>query len=288
MATWCKFRFFSCFVIFSAANTKKVIAFSIPLVSFFIGSALSPHKRYYFVLLHVSILAFAISVLVNGFVTNFLKVWIGRPRPDFLARCQPRDGTNVDGLVTVEVCTTSDQSKLEDGFKSLPSGHASISFSSFYFLSLWMAGQLNVFSPDAVNGTNGTSVKALICFYPILLAAFVAISRTEDYRHRGSDIIAGTLIGTVIAWISYRMFFPPLAAPDCDTPYVLRQVLFEEAESQEYQSSGETPRFESTGYEPSVFENASYERTRPRPPQQPQEPPIQERELTEFDISNRV
>lgn len=257
---------------------KKVIALSIPVVSFFVGCALSPRKRYYFVLLHVSILAFAISILVNGFVTNFLKVWIGRPRPDFLARCQPAEGTSVSGLVTVDVCTATDKSKLKDGFTSLPSGHASVSFSSFCFLSLWMAGQLSVFSPEA-NGTNGASLKALICSYPILLAAFVSISRTEDYRHRGSDIIAGAILGTLIAWTSYRLFFPALAAPDCDTPYVLRQVLGE-AESQVYQRSEETSGF---GGEPSVYENTSYEHTRPRPPQ----PRGQEHELTGF-VANQV
>lgn len=252
---------------------------------------MSSFKRYKFVLFHVSLLAFAISVLMNGFVTNFLKVYIGRPRPDFLARCQPAEGTDQEGLVDVSVCTTTDMSSLKDGFKSLPSGHASISFSAFYFLSLWMAGQLNVFSPNAPNSTNGTSLKAIVSSYPILLATYVAISRTEDYRHRGSDIIAGSLLGGIIAWISYRLFFPALAAPDCETPYVLRQVLMEEiTDNDDYQSSGETPRFQSTPYVPPRFENTSTLSNRLDSSRLPQgsEPPLQERELTDFDVTNNV
>lgn len=37
--------------------------------------------------LQVSILGLLISLSLNGVITDILKVWIARPRPDFLERC---------------------------------------------------------------------------------------------------------------------------------------------------------------------------------------------------------
>lgn len=176
-------------------------------------------------------MAFAVSLTFTGFVTNFLKVLIGRPRPDFLDRCQPKEGTPTDVLVDTSVCTNTDTAVVLEGFKSLPSGHSSIAFGSFFFLSLWMAGQLGVFSKSPLFISNGNGVKGLVCTAPILFATYVGISRTEDYRHRGSDVIAGSLIGIAIAWVSYRLFFPALASDDCDTPYIL--ISLSEYESEE-------------------------------------------------------
>lgn len=98
-------------------------------------------------LLHVSILGLATSISFNGFLTNFLKVWIGRPRPDFLARCMPSPDTPTNQLVSIAVCTTTDMVTLQEGFKSAPSGHSSTSFAAFLFLALWVAGQTNAFKP---------------------------------------------------------------------------------------------------------------------------------------------
>lgn len=98
-------------------------------------------------LFHVSILGLATSISFNGFITNFLKIWIGRPRPDFLARCIPAARTPLHELVTFAVCTTVDNAKLQEGFKSAPSGHSSTSFAAFLFLSLWICGQSSAFKP---------------------------------------------------------------------------------------------------------------------------------------------
>lgn len=123
------------------------------------------------------------------------------------------------------MCRSTDNSKLKDGFKSLPSGHSSIAFASFFFLSLWMAGQLGVFNPQVKINSSGTSLKGLICMFPMAIASFVAISRTEDYRHRGTDIIAGALLGIIISWGSYRIFFPALTSSASNTPYILQENI---------------------------------------------------------------
>lgn len=199
---------------------------------FFIVSILSNRRKYYLVLVHATVVSFAISVTVTGFITDFLKNFIGRLRPDFLDRCRPREGTPTDVYVDSSVCTNTDLKVIHDGFKSIPSGHTSMAFACFYFLSLWLAGQFGVFSHSSRFLALGNTIKALLCLGPILFASYVALSRTEDYRHRGSDIIAGTLIGVIVAWISYRLFFPPLASDDSDTPYVLDSwIAYEHAKA---------------------------------------------------------
>ena len=57
-----------------------------------------------------------------------LKRMGGKPRPDLIARCLPKEGsTDAEpfGLSDVGICTQTDEKKLRDGFMSWPSGHCS-------------------------------------------------------------------------------------------------------------------------------------------------------------------
>jgi hypothetical protein len=56
----------------------------------------------------------------------------------------------------------------------------------------------------------GEAWKALVCMTPILAATLVAVSRIMDARHHPFDVITGSLLGTVCAWIAYRQYFPPI------------------------------------------------------------------------------
>lgn len=45
---------------------------------------------------------------------------VGRPRPDLISRCLPAPGSTdrpLFGLSTYEICTTTNQLRLDDGFK---------------------------------------------------------------------------------------------------------------------------------------------------------------------------
>lgn len=242
------------------------MAIAIPLLTILLGSLRIRGTREYFILIHVSILAFALSLFVTGFITNFLKVFIGRPRPDFIARCAPNPDTPKDGLVTSAVCTETDAHKLEDGFKSFPSGHSSIAFSAFYFLSLWMAGQLSVFSQQSKMSSKANSLKAFVCILPILLASYVSISRTEDYRHRFSDILAGAIIGIIMSWICYRLYFPRLADIESNIPCCMygtsyrRELDLEEGNPNENVFEGSTSMFPQTNIQDdeTAYRGSSY------------------------------
>src|SRR5688500_15634994 len=58
-------------------------------------------------------------------ITALIKNTIGRPRPDFIDRCQPREGSvdPLHGLSDYAICTRTEL--LKDGFKSFLSGHSS-------------------------------------------------------------------------------------------------------------------------------------------------------------------
>jgi membrane-associated phospholipid phosphatase len=59
---------------------------------------------------------------------------------------------------------------------------------------------------------------AIAVWSPMTLAFFVAVSRTVDYHHNFSDIIAGALLGTGMAFYFYYMYFPSHFHPKCHLP----------------------------------------------------------------------
>jgi hypothetical protein len=46
---------------------------------------------------------------------------------------------------------------------------------------------------------------------PTLGAALVAGSRIMDARHHPFDVLSGSALGLVVAWLSYRQYFPPIS-----------------------------------------------------------------------------
>ena len=85
---------------------------------------------------HVTILGLFISLILTSFLTDVVKNSVGRPRPDLLARCKPKRGTNEHPLVTIDICTETDHHILHDGWRSFPSGHSSFAFSGLGYLAL--------------------------------------------------------------------------------------------------------------------------------------------------------
>jgi len=173
---------------------------------------------------HQGVLGLGLALVATEVITNSLKNVVGRPRPDFLSRCQVdmKHGTPTDplfGLSTVSVCTQTDLSVLYDGFRSFPSGHSSLSFAGLGFLALFLAGKIHMMDRKT------QLWKILIFLAPWVSAALVAASRVKDHRHRGSDVLAGAIIGAFCAWLAYYYIYPPLSSAQCDTPYCDRITL---------------------------------------------------------------
>lgn len=72
-------------------------------------------------------LGFTLGVLMNGILTNLLKLVVGRPRPDFFWRCFP------DGEMNIEMQCTGNIKAVMEGRKSFPSGHASCKDSKKFY-----------------------------------------------------------------------------------------------------------------------------------------------------------
>jgi len=166
--------------------------------------------------LHTSWLGAILGLAITGTITNIIKVTVGRPRPDCIDRCRPQPGAAnrpVFGLANASICTQTDNSILKDGFRSFPSGHASLSFAGLGFLSFYLAGKLHLFDE------RGHTAKAWISLVPLMGAALVTITRTMDNRHHWQDVLIGGLLGFFLSWFAYRQYYPALSHPFSHRPY---------------------------------------------------------------------
>ena len=64
--------------------------------------------------------------------------------------------------------------------------------------------------------------RVLIALAPLVGAALIAISRCEDYRHDVYDVTIGSFLGMMVAFFSYRRYYPRLTSAHCDTPFAGR------------------------------------------------------------------
>lgn len=83
----------------------------------------------------------------------------------------------------------------------------------------FLAGQMHVFRPRT------HLAGALLALVPLVGAALIAISRCEDYRHDVYDVTIGSIIGMLLAYFSYRRYYPSLKSSRCDTPYPSRTEM---------------------------------------------------------------
>lgn len=155
-------------------------------------------------ILNVSVLGLTLCISIDGVLTDILKAWIGQPRPDFLARCVPKAMTRLDQYVDISVCTAPlGTDLLLDGMRSAPSGHASISFSAFGYLCIWLFGQWRLGAHPTVKPL----YMYIMAFLPLVAAAYIALSRVQDYRHSFLDITLGSTLGCVVAYLIHGKYF---------------------------------------------------------------------------------
>eukprot|EP00301_Raphidiophrys_heterophryoidea_P012248 c1865_g1_i1.p1 GENE.c1865_g1_i1~~c1865_g1_i1.p1 ORF type:complete len:280 (-),score=47.64 c1865_g1_i1:225-1064(-) len=138
--------------------------------------------------------AFFRTHVFSTFSTNFLKYLVGRQRPTFLFNaCIPDRHLCTGNICSAAACTT-DKHTMLDGFLSFPSGHASASFAGLTFLTLFL---WSISKPHIT----GNLVAILMCFGPLLVAAFISITRIQDYEHHWEDIVIGAVLGA--GWATF-------------------------------------------------------------------------------------
>ncbi|KIL68598.1 hypothetical protein M378DRAFT_158421 [Amanita muscaria Koide BX008] len=165
--------------------------------------------------IHNATLGLILSLATTGAITQFVKLTVGRPRPDFIDRCQPpANATDPPfGLSVWTICTQTDSYIMKDGFRSFFSGHSSLSFAGLGFFSFYLAGKMHLFDKRGHTG------KTWLALSPLSAAALVAISRTMDSRHHWHDVLVGAIVGTVLAYFCYRQYFPSLASELAHHPH---------------------------------------------------------------------
>lgn len=78
------------------------------------------------------------------------------------------------------------------------------SFAGLFYLSLWVAAKLHMWD------SKGETWKVFVVIIPSIGAGLIAASRIMDARHHPFDVITGSLLGILCAWISYRQYFGPV------------------------------------------------------------------------------
>ncbi|KAK0638524.1 phosphatidic acid phosphatase type 2/haloperoxidase [Cercophora newfieldiana] len=164
-----------------------------------------------------AILGLLYSLITAAVFQVFVKWLIGGLRPHFLDVCKPDlslvsnapgafgaglNGKGFNGIFyTREICT-GDEKEINDSLESMPSGHSTAAFAGFVFLSLYLNGKLKVFS-----NYHPSMWKLAAVYAPILGAVLIAGALTIDEFHHFHDILAGGIIGTVMAFSAYRMTY---------------------------------------------------------------------------------
>uniref|UniRef100_A0ABM0MRU0 Lipid phosphate phosphohydrolase 3-like n=1 Tax=Saccoglossus kowalevskii TaxID=10224 RepID=A0ABM0MRU0_SACKO len=142
-------------------------------------------------------LYYIIGVFLFGSATTQLataciKKLIGRLRPHFLTVCIPNyDLFNCsDGYIEADVCT-GDPHIISEARLSFLSGHSSLAWFSALYLAVRFVWNL----PKLV--------KPTLQFTSLMLGLLCSLTRISDYYHHPTDVLWGSLLGIVIALLTY-------------------------------------------------------------------------------------
>lgn len=192
-----------------------VVLLAIPYLSVVGGNLLFNLKNWWD--LHVALLALTLSYCISGTFVQVVRISIGSPRPDFLARCNPLPGSSnvpVFGLSNVTICQTPiTNPDMIDGVRSFFSGHAILSAAGFGFVSLYWGAKMRLFDHKP------RTWKLWIVVIPIGVSIWICLTRVANRRHHPRDVIAGFFSGLIIVYAVYRQFYPPLSDTACNLPY---------------------------------------------------------------------
>ncbi|KAE9070041.1 hypothetical protein PF010_g26439 [Phytophthora fragariae] len=149
------------------------------------------------------LLSFIQSMAIAEFFTQFTKNITGRFRPCFYHMCKWNYDAVWDGVTNL--CT--DAAGEKEGRKSFPSGHASFAWATMLILTLYLLGRSRLNCEDrSISMLRGgrKSLMLFLCCAPVLLAAWVSVTRCIDNWHHYSDILAGSVIGAAAAIFSFN------------------------------------------------------------------------------------
>lgn len=156
-----------------------------------------------------AILGLLYSLITATVFQVFLKWLIGGLRPHFLDVCKPnvplwgyQTGNGWTRLMYDRGVCTGDKDQIDKSLESFPSGHSTAAFAGFIFLYLYLNAKLKVFS-----NYHPSYWKLVALYAPVLGATLIGGALTIDEFHNWYDVVAGAIIGTVMAVSAYRMVY---------------------------------------------------------------------------------
>ena len=147
---------------------------------------------------HAGTCSLLVAIGIAEFVTHTFKFYVGRLRPNFYAMC---------GFDIVTLACANGEDMENEARMSFPSGHSSLSFCGMMTLVLFFLGRVGlgrIIGPKVASSRS--RFLTVMTFTPLLLSFWCATSRLVDNWHHPSDIIAGSILGTVSACISYHLW----------------------------------------------------------------------------------
>eukprot|EP00581_Thalassiosira_minuscula_P016406 CAMPEP_0183715112 /NCGR_PEP_ID=MMETSP0737-20130205/9468_1 /TAXON_ID=385413 /ORGANISM="Thalassiosira miniscula, Strain CCMP1093" /LENGTH=348 /DNA_ID=CAMNT_0025944185 /DNA_START=49 /DNA_END=1095 /DNA_ORIENTATION=+ len=160
---------------------------------------------------HAGVCTILVAIGISELVTQTFKFYVGRLRPNFYDLC----GFDKHTLE----CTNGDEMEMEARM-SFPSGHSSLSFSGLVCVVLFLLGRVK-----SNKATLKGKILTVLSYTPVLLAMWCATSRLVDNWHHPSDILAGSILGTISAYISYHIWFPRLSSTYAGIPLSVLQQM---------------------------------------------------------------
>jgi membrane-associated phospholipid phosphatase len=182
----------------------------LPIAIVFFACWKSPHRQD----LQAGLSGLLTAIGVSEACTQILKLYVSRRRPNFYALC----GWSSEQLK----CTGPHLFQVEAQL-SFPSGHSSLSFCTMTFLVLLFLGKLGLRRNDY--SVSRRLLALVSCVIPWGWAALVGASRIVDWWHHPSDVIAGTLLGSLVAIVSYHCVYPSVTSTKAGVPLLASASL---------------------------------------------------------------
>jgi membrane-associated phospholipid phosphatase len=183
-----------------------------------------------------SIGALATCIGLSEGMTQLLKLYIQRRRPNFYSLC---------GFDTISRrCMANDPIMIREAHLSFPSGHSSLAMAGMTFLVWYCLSHLLTWScilpiikttsvTQGGSHTTGTHTKIwmtlciiLVCVVPWSWALWVGATRMIDQWHHPSDVVAGLCLGWFMSNLGYHLWFPNpmIAYYQCFSQVLLRML----------------------------------------------------------------
>uniref|UniRef100_A0A182K812 Phosphatidic acid phosphatase type 2/haloperoxidase domain-containing protein n=1 Tax=Anopheles christyi TaxID=43041 RepID=A0A182K812_9DIPT len=129
-------------------------------------------------------------------IIGTIKIFLGELRPHFISTCQPDVKCKGTEYVSSYTCTNSKESLyfVRDASKSFPSGHSAMSVFEAIFLIWYLEKRV----------PRLRTLFTIPLFQMVLMcwAVFCSLSRITDNRHHWWDVLAGTIAGSIAAFMT--------------------------------------------------------------------------------------